>query len=38
LVAAVDDGLLDDVIRAAAAHPLTRGLGDMVAAVEVLKG
>lgn len=38
LLVAVDDGLLDDVIRAAAAHPLTRGLGDMVAAVEVLKG
>jgi NADH-quinone oxidoreductase subunit G len=38
LTVTVDDGLLDDVIRTAAAHPLTRNLGDMVAAVEVLKG
>ncbi|MBM5571169.1 MULTISPECIES: NADH-quinone oxidoreductase subunit NuoG [Deefgea] len=38
LTVAVDDGLVDDVIRAATSHPLTRNLGDMVGAVEVLKG
>ncbi|WP_297573191.1 NADH-quinone oxidoreductase subunit NuoG [uncultured Deefgea sp.] len=37
LLVALDDGLLDDVIRVAASHPLTRNLGDMVGAVEVLK-
>ena len=38
LIVAVDDGLVDDVIRAATSHPLTRNLGEMVGAVEVLKG
>ncbi|MGL4995191.1 MAG: molybdopterin-dependent oxidoreductase, partial [Deefgea sp.] len=38
LIVAIDDGLVDDVIRAATSHPLTRQLGDMVGAVEVLKG
>nr|WP_247646252.1 molybdopterin-dependent oxidoreductase [Deefgea sp. CFH1-16] len=37
LLVALDDGLLNDVIRVAASHPLTRNLGDMVGAVEVLK-
>lgn len=37
LIVAADDGLVDDVIRVATAHPLTRSLGEMVGAVEVLK-
>ncbi|WP_028449156.1 NADH-quinone oxidoreductase subunit NuoG [Chitinibacter tainanensis] len=37
LSVAIDDGLLDDVVRVAAATPLTRNLGDLVGAISVAK-
>ncbi|WP_410497595.1 NADH-quinone oxidoreductase subunit NuoG [Chitinibacter sp. S2-10] len=38
LTVKLDAGLQDDVVRVATSHPLTRDLGEMVGAVEVLKG
>lgn len=37
LSVAIDAGLLDDVVRVAAATPLTRNLGDLVGAISVAK-